>query len=235
MMRILDLFCGAGGAAEGYAYAGFEVTGIDIKKQNRYPYKFIQMDVMRLRPEHIVEHFDAIHASPPCQLYSSLGQLHQGTDYHERHPDLVEPTRRLLEKTGLPYVIENVPGAPLLDPIVLCGSSFGLRVRRHRLFECNFPIVAPPCDHGWQQARPLYNKSQYKGGKRKVLSGTVNVYGQGCGLGPGEIEVWRDVMEMPGHTLRGMSQAIPPAFTEYIGNRLRRHIIDLGRDVVNGT
>src|SRR5262249_42856191 len=129
--RLLDLFCGAGGAAMGYHRAGFEVVGVDIKPQPNYPFQFVCADALAVlrgeadidigRPERI----DAIHASPPCQAYSVLKHLSSGD-----HPDLVAETRTLLQSTGLLYVIENVPGAPLRDPVTICGSSLGLDVRR---------------------------------------------------------------------------------------------------------
>jgi DNA (cytosine-5)-methyltransferase 1 len=148
--RLLDLFCGAGGAAVGYHRPGFDVVGVDIKPQSNYPFEFHQADAL----EFPLEGFNAIHASPPCQGYSQLAAMHPGREY----PLLIEPTRELLLSTGLPYVIENVEGAPLprhpqLDGtwgFWLCGSMFGLGVtrgflRRHRLFETNFPVVQPQC------------------------------------------------------------------------------------------
>ena len=141
--RMLDLFCCAGGAAAGYAKAGFEVVGVDIDRQPHYPFKFIQADAMELDSKFIAS-FDAIHASPPCQAYSDLAK--RNGNAHE-WPRLIEPVREMLMRSGKPYVIENVDGAPLLDPVVLCGTMFkGLRVLRHRLFEANFPIIPPP--HG---------------------------------------------------------------------------------------
>ena len=139
--RLLDLFCGAGGAAMGYHRAGFTVVGVDINPQRHYPFEFHQADAL----EFDVSGFDAIHASPPCQAFTAYKRRpnHVG-DY----PDLIWPTRQKLIASGVPYVIENIPKAPLLNPITLCGSSFGLDVRRHRLFESNVPLLAPPCDHG---------------------------------------------------------------------------------------
>jgi DNA (cytosine-5)-methyltransferase 1 len=124
----------------GYHRAGFDVVGVDIRPQLRYPFEFVQADALTFPPDG----FDAIHASPPCQRFSTTASLHTA-----KYPDLIEPTRRLLAATGLPYVIENVVGAPLVSPIRLCGSSFGLGVRRHRLFECGrFDVVlVPPCAH----------------------------------------------------------------------------------------
>jgi DNA (cytosine-5)-methyltransferase 1 len=212
--RLLDLFCGAGGAAMGYSRAGFEVVGVDIKPQPRYPFEFWQEDALEVLVD-VFERmrgdftgggpFDAIHASPPCQAYSVATRDKTG------HPDLVAETRELLEKTGLPYVIENVPGAPMQNYVVLCGSSFGLKVRRHRLFETNWPLMVMPCSHGMQgQPVGVYGggtgKSQKRG--RKVMSSAEAL----------------EVMEMPWANRAGATQAIPPAYTEFIGQQLLEHI-----------
>jgi DNA (cytosine-5)-methyltransferase 1 len=139
--RLLDLFCCAGGAGVGYSRAGFEVVGVDINPQPRYPFEFVQADALNLDADFIAT-FDAIHASPPCQSYSDLAK--RNGNAHE-WPRLIEPVRELLVSTGLPYVIENVDGAPLIDAVVLCGTMFPrLRVLRHRLFEANFTILTPP-------------------------------------------------------------------------------------------
>jgi DNA (cytosine-5)-methyltransferase 1 len=207
-VRILDLFCGAGGAAAGYARAGFEVVGVDLHPQPNYPYEFHQADAMTFP----LDGFDAVHASPPCQPF---------TAYRRRDPDvvganyldLVDATRRALEATGLPYVIENVPGAPLRSPVQFCGSSFGLDVRRHRLFEANWPLVAPPCNHAWQTPRfpPATNRAN--------LRRTVEVGAYRCArLSPAAMRIeWM--------TNREISEAIPPAYTEFIGRQLRAHIL----------
>jgi hypothetical protein len=131
-VRLLDLFSGAGGAAVGYARAGFEVVGVDIEPQPNYPFEFHQADALEFCREHGHE-FDAIHASPPCQAYTPLRAVH-GKDY----PDMLAATREALEATGLPWVIENVPGAPINSGIFLCGTMFDLRVYRHRWFETPF-------------------------------------------------------------------------------------------------
>lgn len=149
--RLLDLFCGACGAAMGYHRAGFDVAGVDIRPQPNYPFEFHQDDAFdvfdRISSGHHmswIDQFDAIHASPPCQAYSVANNIHGRKD----HPELIEAARGLLQETGLPYVIENVPGAPLIDPVTICGLSVGLNVKRHRLFETNFPLMVPPCcDH----------------------------------------------------------------------------------------
>lgn len=143
-MKILDLFCGLGGAAMGYHQAGFEVVGVDHKKIKDYPFEFVRSDVF----DYIdglcdLRDFVAIHASPPCQRHSIATARWDPT----KHVDLIPLTRRYLTVSRLPYIIENVPRAPLFDPLILCGSMFDLRVRRHRLFELNFPVLQPECDH----------------------------------------------------------------------------------------
>ena len=212
-MRLLDLFCGAGGAATGYGRAGFRVTGIDMKPQGGYPFEFIKGDAMSFGAGWIAERFDAVHASPPCQAYSTLGSSYDRTN----HPDLVEATRELLKATGLPYVIENVPGAPLVNPVQLCGSSFGLGVRRHRLFECSFPLMVPPCNHASQ--RPKYRI--YEHGKW-FLSPVVRVFGDPGGK---SAEHWDEAMGIDWMTRKEIVQAIPPAYTEFIGSALRQHLL----------
>ena len=146
--RLLDLFCGAGGCSVGYYRAGFEVVGVDIVPQPNYPFEFYQADALGF--DFDPGWFHAVHASPPCQAYSSLRGF-TTTEY----PQLIEYVRELLIQTGLPYVIENVVGAPLINPIRLCGSSFGLKVWRHRLFETSFQIpLLPPCSHS-EHPKPL--------------------------------------------------------------------------------
>jgi DNA (cytosine-5)-methyltransferase 1 len=196
--RLLDLFCGAGGASMGYHRAGFEVTGVDLAPQPRYPFHFIQADALTVS----LDGYDAVAASPPCQAYTDLRHRTRG-----EYQDLIAETRRLLQATGLPYVIENVVGAPLTRSVVLCGSSFGLgangrQLRRHRIFECSFPILAPPCQHCGQP---------------------VGVYGTGGGgqmtrgyKAAGVAEA-REALGTPWMTLAECAQAIPPAFTEHVG------------------
>lgn len=139
--KLLDLFCCAGGAGVGYSRAGFEVIGVDITPQPRYPLPFIQTDALKLDPKFIAL-FDAIHASPPCQSYSDLAKRNGNAD---EWPRLIEPVREMIIRSGLPYVMENVDGAPLRDPMILCGTMFkGMRVLRHRLFKTNFPLLVPP-------------------------------------------------------------------------------------------
>ncbi len=142
---LLDLYCGGGGAGVGYSRAGFDVMGVDIQKQPNYPFPFIQADALDLDPAFLAS-FDALHASPPCQRYSPAARLHANS---ETHPDLVGPTRAMLEASGKPFVIENVVGAPIRPDLMLCGTMFGLRIVKHRQFECSFPVpvLLPPCDH----------------------------------------------------------------------------------------
>ena len=227
--RLLDLFSGAGGAAAGYHRAGFEVVGVDIRPQPRYPFTFVQADALDYLAEHGRE-YDAIHASPPCQAYSAMRTRHLDREY----PDLVAPTRDLLRMAGAPYVIENVPGAPLLAPVLLCGTMFGLvtasgELWRHRLFELSWPapVLTPPCHH---TARPI---RCYGGGglfSRNAPRKVIGVYGHTGGRErrrPGErprsgIAERRAVMGIDWMTCDELSQAIPPAFTQYVGGFLLR-------------
>jgi DNA (cytosine-5)-methyltransferase 1 len=141
--KLLDLFCGAGGCSVGYARAGFDVVGVDNMPHPDYPFPMFVADAIEFIEDGWIEagNFDAVHASPPCPRYS----VATPSAARDKHPDLVAPVRELLRATGLPYVIENVPGAPLDTPILLCGSMFDLGVRRHRLFETNAPALQPEC------------------------------------------------------------------------------------------
>lgn len=206
MPRVLDLFCGAGGASMGYAKAGYEVVGMDIKHGKRYPFEYIRRDVMTLRPEDL-EGFDLIHASPPCQTYSVTKHLRIAQGKSTNKQDLLAQVRSLLIVSEIPYVIENVKGAPLIDPVQLCGSAFGLKVRRHRLFESSMELRGTDCHHK-EQGKP------------------VGIYGS-----------MRDEIPGGGHTAKTMPEAhaamginwmiwgelveaIPPAYTHYIGQQI---------------
>lgn len=153
-----------------------------------------------------IEFFDAIHASPPCQRYSTMTARH-GKERVESHPDLVEPTRQLLIESRLPYVIENVPQAPLVDPVTLCGSMFGLKVRRHRNFETNFEVRQPECRHNEQG--PVVGVYGHAGGTSKR-----------DGLTFGGVDTWREAMGIDWMVGDELAEAIPPAYTEYIGKAL---------------
>jgi DNA (cytosine-5)-methyltransferase 1 len=210
--RLLGLFCGAGGAGMGYHRAGFEVVGVDIETQPHYPFEFVQADALEYLTAHGHE-FDAIHASPPCQRYSAITKAKHAED---RHPDLIEPTRRLLIETGKPYVIENVPNAPLENPLILCGTMFGLRVIRHRLFECNPAIYFSPTCGCKNVHTQIGGKHGFIGGTyQDKMQGYVTVIGATYKLSVGSWAMGIDWM-----TRRELSQAIPPAYTEYIGAQL---------------
>jgi len=195
--RLLDLFCGAGGAAMGYHRAGFEVVGVDINPQPHYPFEFHQADAMT----YPLDGFDAIHASPPCQRYSSMTRI------AETHPNLYGATRDRFLSSGMPWVIENVIGAPYHYGLVLCGSMFGLPVRRHRNFETSWLFLGGlQCDHEGQ-GRPI-TVTGYGGGRPRPHSWK------------GVKAEWPEYMGMPWASPEECTQAIPPAYTEYIGKQL---------------
>jgi DNA (cytosine-5)-methyltransferase 1 len=211
--RLLDLFCCAGGSAMGYSRAGFEVVGVDIDPQPNYPFEFIQANVLKIGPD-FISSFDAVHASPPCQSYSDLAKRNGNAD---AWPRLVEPVRRMLRRSGLPYIIENVEGAPLLDPVILCGTMFPkLRVIRHRLFESNIELTGPG-----HKRHPLV----FTHDKRKAHYGKLDQnksYVQVTGGGNCSIANARKAMRIDWMTKAELNEAIPPAYTEYLG----RQIID---------
>ena len=231
--RLLDLFCGAGGAAMGYHRAGFEVVGVDIKPQPNYPFEFVQLDalgVLKGKVAAIAEWgdegnaFDAIHASPPCQHFTKYGNTHK--DIKDRYEDLIEPTRKLLKFTGLPYVIENVERSPLVNPIRLCGSMFDRKgtndIQRHRLFETNWPLAAPgQCDHSiWRPNRYTGGRSIERGGAHVLCRKTMEIGKWGIPL---ETQKWGMGVDWS-ITVRELSEAIPPAYTEYVGFQLRAYL-----------
>lgn len=213
--RLLDLFCCAGGAAVGYHRAGFDVVGVDVSPQPRYPYEFIQADVMELDREFLLG-FEAIHASPPCQSYSDLAKRN-GNGH--MWPRLIEPVREMLRETGLPYVIENVEGAPLIAPVVLCGTMFPeLRVIRHRLFEANFLIMEP--QHPKHPLVHTFDKRKNHYGKTNEWTDYVQVTGGGnCTLAAA-----RQAMGIHWMTKNELNEAIPPAYAEYVGRAMMRFV-----------
>jgi DNA (cytosine-5)-methyltransferase 1 len=205
---LLDLFCGAGGAAVGYERAGFDVVGVDIKPQPHYPFEFHQADALEWLRLYMLDYnatgFAAYHASPPCQAYSTTRTLHRG-----EYPALVGEVRRLLR--GLPYVIENVVGAPLINPVKMCGSSFGLPIRRHRLFESTLPLMSLGCAHkpdpidvtgGGPSKAPRLDGAGGRSRKPK------NVAEAGAALG------------IDWMTRDELNEAVPPAYTQFIGEQL---------------
>lgn len=216
--RLLDLFCCAGGAAVGYDRAGFDVVGVDIVPRPNFPFEFIQHDAMTLDPEFIAS-FDAIHASPPCQSYSDLAK--RNGNGHE-WPRLIEPVREMLQASGRPYIIENVEGSPLIDPIVLCGTMFpGLRVLRHRLFESNFPLTAP--EHKKHPKVHTFDKRKSHFGKTNEWKDFVQVTGGGNST----LAAARDAMGIDWMTKGEINEAIPPAYTQFIGAQLIDHLAEL--------
>jgi DNA (cytosine-5)-methyltransferase 1 len=202
----LDLFCCGGGASMGLYRAGFNVVGIDIDHQPHYPFPFLQADALTLDPEWMAA-FDFVWASPPCQRYTRGAKKWGTTDCH---PDLIAPTRDLLESIGLPFVIENVPDAPVRADVTLCGSMFGLRVIRHRSFELS-GVVVPQPEHG-QHAADYVTVTGHTGGSSK-RDGTA---------GFGTIEDWKEAMGIDWLPASKLCEAIPPAYSEHIGRRLLR-------------
>jgi DNA (cytosine-5)-methyltransferase 1 len=222
---LLDLFCGAGGAGVGYKRAGFRVVGVDIVAQPRYPLPFGQADAMAVLRSLIltdnIHGYAAVHASPPCQAHSDL-QKQSKLEYLDYIPEL----RELLTRVGLPYVIENVEGAPLRKPIVLCGTQFpGLRVIRHRLFESNFPLKAPP-HIGKHPLVFTFDKRKAHFIEDPVARAAAQrtMYVQVTGGGNATVANKADAMGIDWMRGKELNEAIPPAYTEYIGRQLMEHI-----------
>lgn len=202
-MRALDLFCCAGGSSMGLSQAGYEVVGVDIELQPEYPFEFIQANAL----EFDLAGFDFIWASPPCQAFTAYARR---PNHVAPRPNLIPAMRERLTELDVPWVIENVPGAPLIDPVQLCGSSFGLDVRRHRLFETSFPVKAPPCDHTWQTPRfpPATNRTNLR-----------------CTV---EVGVWRIPLNVQQHAMginwmsrKKLSQSISPAYAKFLAETAR--------------
>lgn len=229
----LDLFCGAGGAAYGYQRAGFRMVGIDKQRQPRYAGDgFIQADALDvLADREYLSQFAFVHASPPCQKFTAMGAMPNA----RRHEDLLTPTRELLQQSGLPYVIENVPGSPIdVRPpdlfgypgaIMLCGTMFGLRtseyeLQRHRWFEASVPLSQPPCRHSHRSTVGFYGdhariRARVDGSKDRGLDivGTAK-----------KLELVHALMGIDWMTWTEANQAIPPAYTEHIGWQLQKHV-----------
>ena len=213
-MRMLELFCGAGVGADGYRAAGFdEIVGVDINPQPDYPYEFIQADALRylLEPGLApwISTFDFIHASPPCQAHTRAKHLRTAQGGESKYPDLLTPVLAALETSSIPWVVENVPGAPGMEgAVVECGSAYDLGVRRHRMFKSNIPLVGSVCDHK-AQGRPwgvyhVMNDQVPQGGR------TVRTLEQGW-------EVMGVNREIPWKSLK---EGFPPAYTRHIGSQI---------------
>lgn len=206
MPRLLDLFCGAGGASVGYHRAGFGVIGVDIAPQPNYPFEFIQADVLGLTPADLTG-FDVVHASPPCQHYSAMSKCRPGLA--DKYPDLIAPVRDMLEATGAEWVIENVPGAPL-DGITLCGFMFGLPLYRHRIFEASFSIEQP---YHRRHTIPASRAGHWEPGTIMSVSGHV-----------APIAEARRAMGTDWMTRDELTESIPPKYTEYVGLQAIAHM-----------
>lgn len=210
---LLDAYCCAGGATRGYQLAGFHVTGVDNRPQPNYiGDEFIQGDAIEFIREHGHE-FAAIHASPPCQRYLNLTRVNEKLGRNPQHPDLVGPTRAALQAVGVPWVIENVDTAPLIDPVRLCGTAFGLPVRRHRHFESTVPLRGVACRHDRFTERKYWTGWRPNGEHR--LSTVVQVYGNAA-----DKHEWPAAMGIDWATYDEIAEAIPPVFALHVGAQL---------------
>ena len=213
--KLFDLFCGAGGAGMGYHRAGFEVVGVDVVHQPNYPFTFVQADAMQVlqdiadkaEPWRWAPYPAAIHVSPPCQDHMRGGLPNDhGTGW------MLAASRNHLTQIGVPWVIENVPGAPMRADYQLCGSQFGLSVRRHRWFETSWHgfSLMPPCDH----SGPVAGVYGHPHGDAGAWPGML----------PGSLESWSAAMQIGWMTAPELGQALPPAYTELVGGALLEHL-----------
>ena len=234
--KLLDLFCGEGGAAAGYIAAGWSVTGVDLKPlEHRYPRDFFQTDALAFLAVHGRE-FDAIHASPPCQGYTIATAGNPSA--RAKHQRLISATRELLKLTGRPWVIENVEQArgQMVDPILLCGRMFGLGAEdedglplvldRHRLFESNLELTAPAHPkHGGEQVAGVYGGARRaKGDATPAEDRYAARYERHGGYVPRSIRVQQQLLGIDWMSVKGMQESIPPAYTLHIGRQLLAHI-----------
>jgi len=225
-MKILDLFCKAVGAAKGYADAGFEVLGVDIVPQPNYPYKFVQMDAIEFLRTQDLSEFDAIHASPPCQKHSKCQQLAKARNdgKYGDHKDFIADIRDLLEKIGKPYIIENVEGSPLKNPISLYGSQFdNLYTQRKRLFESNIPLKLPD--------KKMQRHKTPTVGYGIGEDGWISICGNGGVRGMNAKQIilyWGFALGgIDWMTREELAEAIPPKYTEFLGKQLVSYIKEM--------
>jgi len=212
---LIDGYSGAGGAAMGYHLAGFEVVGVDKAPQPRYPFRFLRADLTTIGWPELVEFLGAVavHVSPPCQWATAYRR--RGDGVGDGYLNLIPDMRAALAPLGVATVIENVESARahLVNPVRYCGSSFGLDVRRHRMFETNFSLTAPACDHSWQTPRftPASNRTNLR---RTVEVGVYRI----------PLAVQQRAMGIDWMRLDELSEAIPPAYTEHIGRQMLTHL-----------
>jgi DNA (cytosine-5)-methyltransferase 1 len=202
--RCLDLFCGQGGVSYGLTKAGFDVTGVDLYPMPKYPYRFVQADAL----EFDLHGYDFIWASPVCKKYSSATKT-AGTQ--DLHPDQIPAIRERLAASGVPYIIENVTTAPLIAPVMLCGAMFGLKTYRHRIFESNVPLRVP-------QHQP-HTAKVAKMGRRPKNGEFINPVGHFS-----DVQAGRDALGIQWMGQDGLSQAIPPAYAEYLGLQIIEYL-----------
>jgi DNA (cytosine-5)-methyltransferase 1 len=201
--RVLDMGCGVGGTSHGYWLAGCDVTGVDIAPQPRFPFTFIQADAAKFLLENYRE-FDAVTGSPPCQKWSRMSKCRPGLS--DTYPDLIGPWRTAMQATGLPYVIENVYGAPLRQPVLYCTASFGKETYRHRFFEASFPLEGVPHSEHLVRASKA---GHWEPGTYVSVAGHC-------------APMWkaREVMGIDWSTRDELVEAVPPCFTEHVGRQL---------------
>lgn len=222
--RVLDLFCCAGMASDGYAQAGFEPTGVDIVQRDSYPYPFLCADALEiLQDRAFVAHFDLIHASPPCQAHTRAKHLRTAQGGKSRHGDLLTPTLAVLRTYDIPWVVENVVGSPGMEGAAIeCGSAYGLKVRRHRLFLASFPLVGSGCKHK-EQGKPIgvYHVMGdtckgvcKKTGKLVIGGSTAKTVEEGrWAMGVTREISWNELKE-----------GIPPAYTKHVGEQALQYL-----------
>lgn len=212
--RLLELCCSAGGSSRGWHDAGFDVVGVDLHPQPHYPYEFHQADAFAYLTAHAHE-FDAVAAGWPCQAFTKAWKIRKNT-----HPDLITPGRDAMNATGLPWVIENVPGAPLRDPVELCGCMFdGLNVYRERRFETGGGFTLPPAPGHRPHTEPIT-----KMGRPPRPGERMHVVGNFSGAAAARTAMGIDWM-----TRDELREAIPPAYTTWIGTHLLHHVRTLTR------